>query len=251
MITAIIVDDEKTLGEGLKRMLETHHSDIKVMDVCYNIMEAEKAINELKPRIVFLDIELENGLTSFDLLKKIPNPDFEIIFTTGFNQYAIRAIKFSAIGYLLKPIDKNELKLAIEKFRAENFKIDLKRIESFMMAWANPGAQQNKIPLPTMGGYDMLSVSDILYCEGLSSQTLFVLNNKKEIIISMTLKECEDILTPYNFFRIHKSHLINLNYVKRYTRGKDGTGNVLLLDEVNLVVSKGFREAFVERLKTI
>jgi two-component system LytT family response regulator len=248
MITTIVVDDERNSGRDLKQMLESHHSDIKVAAICYTIDEAVKAVKESNPRLVFLDIELGNGETSFDFLKKVPHINFDIIFTTGFNRYAIQAIKFNALDYLLKPVDENELKIAIEKFRAENYNVDLNKIENLLTTLKNPGSQQNKIPLPTMSGYDLFSIADIVYCEGVRSQTLIAMSNKKEIIISMTLKECEDFLTSYNFFRIHKSYLINLSYMNRFIRGKDGTGTVVLLDKINLKVSKGYREKFIENL---
>jgi two-component system LytT family response regulator len=251
MIRTIIVDDERHSGDDLKSMLELYHSDIRVEALCYNEKEAEASLKKFKPNLVFLDVELGNEITGFDLLKKIPEINFDIIFTTGYNQYAIQAIKFNALDYLIKPIDENELKVAIEKYRNQNFKVDVSKIENLITILTNPGDQQNKIPLPTMNGYDMFHISDIIYCEGVRSQTLFVLNNGKEIVVSMTLKECEDFLTQYNFFRIHKSYLINLNYVNRYIKGKDGTGTAVLLNKINLTVSKGFREKFIEKLSPL
>lgn len=251
MIKTIIVDDEPNLGDGLKRMLETHHTDVKVEAVCYNIDEAVNAFNTIRPDLAFLDVQLENGQTIFDILKKFSEINFKIIFTTGFNRYAIQAIKFSAIDYLMKPIDANELKIAVEKYRMENINININKVESLLSAWSNPGDQQNKIPLPSMTGYDLITVSDIIFCEGVSNQTSFVLKNDKKILISMTLKECEDLLVPYNFFRTHKSYLINLNHVKRYLKGKDGTGMVVLNDGRSLTVSRGFRERFIEKLGTM
>lgn len=248
MITAVIVDDIKKLSDELKKKVEAHHSDIRVAAVCNSIDDAETALKEIRPDLVFLDVELENGQTSFDLLKKIPDINFEIIFITGFNRYAIQAIRFSAIDYLLKPVDEHELKMAIDKFRAKNLKSSFNKIESFLSAWANPGNQQNRIPLPTMSGYDMVTVADIIYCEGINNQTLFVLMNKKEIFVSMTLKDCEDILTPFRFVRIHKSHLVNLNHVKKYIKVNDGIA--LMSNDANLNVSRSFKERLIEKMKS-
>jgi len=247
MISTLIVDDEPNLGAELKKMAESYHSDIQVVALCYNLEEAREAILKLRPQLVFLDVELGNGKTCFDLLKGLEEIHFEIIFTTGFNRYAMQAIKFSAIDYLLKPIDVDELKAAIEKFRDKNFKVDINRIESFLSAWSNPGNQNNKMPLPTMQGYDLITIAEIIYCEGISNQTLLVLEGGKEIVVSMTLKECEQMLTPYNFFRIHKSHLINMKHVVRYVKNNDGMA--IMSNEKALNVSKSFKEKFIEKLK--
>lgn len=246
MITAIILEDEKNTAQVLKRMLETY-PDVNVAAICLDIKEAEDAINTFHPDLVFLDIELGKSQTSFDLLTKISPIHFDIIFTTAYNHYAMQAIKLSAVDYLLKPIDKNELDAAIAKFLSKKSRTDSHKIESLLSAWSNPGSQLNKMPLPTMTGYDLVTISDIIYCEGVSSQTLLILNNQKETLISVSLKECEDLLTPYRFYRIHKSYLVNLNHVKKYIKGKDGT--VIMSNNASLTVSRTLKDNFIERLK--
>jgi len=251
MISTVIIDDEPALGNGLKRMLELYHSDIRVEAICYNVQEAKEALNRFQPDLVFLDVQLGHGQTGFDVLINLREINFKVIFVTGFDKYAVQAIKFSALDYLLKPIDEEELKTALEKFRAEIFISNMNRMESFISAWSNPGNQQNKIPLPTMSGYDMVAVEDIIYCEGISNQTLFILNNQKKILISKTLKECEDIFLSYNFIRIHKSYLINLNQVKRYVKEKEGAGSIVLSEEINIPVSRSFKERLMEKMRII
>lgn len=248
MIIAIVVDDEQHSREYLKRMLESRHADMTVAAVCRNIAEAEAAIQKFHPDLVLLDIQLSKEKTSFDLLKKLPKIDFDIIFITAYNNYAIQAIKFSAVDYLLKPVDEEELDAAIEKFRKKKTVADSNKIESLLMAWSNPGHQDNKIPLPTMSGYDLVTIGDIVSCEAVSNQTLMVLSNKTEVLINRTLKECEDLLKPYRFFRIHKSFLINLNHIKKYLKGKDGT--VVMSNNVNITVSRNYKDSFLEKLKT-
>jgi two-component system LytT family response regulator len=248
MIRAIIVDDEKNQVNELKSMLESYHSDVSVVDVCYNIKEFELALQKIRPDLVFLDVELGKSQTSFDLLRKISLINFEIIFTTSYNKYAIDAIRLSAIDFLLKPIDEIELKVAIERYRAKKLKADSGKIESLLTAWANPGSQENKIPIPTISGYDLVKIADIIYFETVNNQTQAILTNGKNIIVSITLKECEDILTPCRFFRIHKSYLINLNHVKKYIKGKDGT--VVMTNDANLTVSRGIKDRFIETLRT-
>jgi two-component system LytT family response regulator len=246
MTSTLIIEDEPIIASGLKRMIESKYHDLKVDAVCYNVKEAEAALNKFQPELVFLDVELGKSQTCFDLLKKISPINFEIIFTTSYNHYAVQAIRVSAVDYLLKPIDELELDSAIEKFRNKSSKIDFNKIESFLSIWANPGNQQNKIPLPTMAGYDMVTVADIIYCEGVGNQTQLVLNNNKNIIISATLKDSEDVLTSYNFFRTHKSYLINLSHVKKYLKN----GTVIMSNDACLAVSRSFKEKFTEILKT-
>lgn len=247
MITTMILEDEKNAGNVLKRMLESYHPDIKVVAVCYNVKEAQEVLSKFHPDLVFLDVELGKSQTCFDLLKTISPIDFDIIFTTSYNRYAMQAIKLSAVDYLLKPINKIELEEAIKKFKDKKSKIDSNKIESLLAAWISPGNQQNKMPLPTLTGYDLVTISDIIYGEGVNSQTLLVLNNNKKTLISMSLKECEDLLTPYRFYRIHKSYLINLNHVKKYIRGKDGTA--VMSNDANLSVSRSLKDNFIEKLK--
>jgi len=247
MIVSIVVDDEQHSREFLKRTLESRYPDLKVAAICRNVNEAEKAIAEFSPNLVFLDVELGKGQTSFDLLKKWTQLDFDIIFITAYNQYAIQAIKFSAIDYLLKPLDEEELDMAIAKFRLKGNRIDSTKIESLLAAWSSPGNQQNKMPLPTMTGYDLVTIADIISCEGVSNQTTLSMINKDELLISMTLKECEDLLISYRFFRIHKSYLINLNHVKKYFKGKDGS--VLMSNNKTFTVSRNYKDKFIERLK--
>lgn len=249
MITTIILEDEKNVGNVLKRMLESSQTDVNVAAVCLNIAEAEQAISKFQPGLVFLDVELGKSQTCFDLLKKISPVNFDVIFTTAYDRYAMQAIKLSAVDYLLKPIDQRELDIAVAKFRDKKSKIDSNKIESLLSAWNNPGSQQNKMPLPTISGYDLITIADIIYCEGVNSQTLLVMNNKKETLISMSLKECEGLLTPYRFYRIHKSYLINLNHVKKYIRGKEGTA--VMSNDVNLSVSRTLKDNFIEKLRNI
>jgi len=248
MIASIVVDDEQHSREYLKRVIESRYADLKVVAVCRNVEEAEKAISEFNPSLVFLDVELGKGQTSFDLLKKRTQINFAVIFITAYNHYAIQAIKFSAIDYLLKPLDEDELDVAIEKFRSKESKIDPNKIESLLAAWVNPGNQQNKMPLPTMTGYDLVTIADIISCEGVSNQTALSMTNRDELLVSMTLKECEDLLGSYRFFRIHKSYLINLNHIRKYIKGKDGT--VVMSNNKSFTVSRNFKDKFIERLKT-
>jgi len=249
MINCIIVDDEHNLGKGLKRTIESRLTDLHVQAVCFNLEEAETALNKFHPELVFLDVELGNGQTSFDLLNKISPINFGIIFTTAHNQYAIQAIKFSAIDYLLKPIDEEELTAAVEKFRKKKEKGDAAKIECLLSALIYPGNQKNKIHLPTKTGYELIAVADIIYCRGKDNECLLTLINDREILITIPMWQFENLLTQYRFARIQHSYLLNLNHVKKYIKGKDGIA--VVSNNANLTVSRMFKEKFIERLKAV
>lgn len=247
MITTVILEDEKNVGAVMRRMLETNHSEIKVSAVCYNIKEAEEAIRTVQPDLVLLDIELGKSQTSFDLLRRISPICFGIIFTTAYRKSALQALKLNAIDFLLKPIDEKELNTAIENFKTKNSKTDTNRIENLFRAWTHPGSQYNKMYVPAVTGCEWITVSDIVFCKSVNGQTAFVLNNKEEKITNLSLKECEEILTQYKFFRIHKSYLVNLSHVTRYINRKERT--TVLSDNTTLRVSESIADRFLNRLK--
>jgi two-component system LytT family response regulator len=249
MITAIILEDEKNAGLLMRRMVESYHPDIKVAAVCFTVKEAEVALNKFKPQLLFLDIELGKSQTCFDLLKKVSPVDFDIIFTTAYSRYAMNALKLSAIDYLLKPIDKKELNAAIEKVRRKKLKMDAGKIENLLAAWDNPGSQQNKVHLPVEGGYKPFTIADIVYCESIKSQSLFLLTNETKVLVNMSLKECENILTPYKFYRIHRSFLVNLMHIKQINKSENGT--TLMSNNTSLQVSKSLNNKLLNTLKTV
>jgi two-component system LytT family response regulator len=230
-------------------MIEAQNGDVQVKAICHNIEEAQQAFSDFRPDLVFLDVELGRSQTSFDLLSKISPINFDIIFTTAHNKYAIQAIKFSAIDYLLKPVDELELKSALEKIKNKKTKVDANKVESLLSAWSMPGNQQNKIPLPTSNGYEMVMLADIVYCRTANDHTLLNMHDESEILINLTLRQCESLLSPYRFVRIHHSHIINMNHVKKYLKGKDGI--VLIQNNESLTVSRNYKERFLQSLKSV
>lgn len=241
---AIIVDDELKSRESLKILLEEFCENVDVSALCKDVDEGVAAIQKHKPDIVFLDIQMQRE-TGFDLLEKITPITFEVIFTTAYSDYAIKAFKFSAIDYLLKPIDIEELKKALEKVEQKlNGNIAL-RLEQLVQN-LRPTSPNFKLALPTSDGLIFIKVDDILYCEASSNYTQIFSSDGKKYIVSRTLKEYEDLLTEHNFFRIHNSHLINLNSIKKYVRGEGGY--VIMNNDVSLDVSKRKKEAFLARM---
>ena len=248
MVKAIIVDDEKFCIEVLEELLAAHCPEIEVVSSCQSAEDGMVSIRNHQPEIVFLDIEMPR-MNGFDMLKKLLPFHFDVIFTTAYDNYAIRAFKYSALDYLLKPIDSDDLKAAVEKYmhpktqRNYSAQIDL-LVENIRQL--NPSLI-HRIAIPTVEGLIMLPIKDIIYCEANSSYTIIHLVKKEKIVSAKTLKEYEEILEAHNFFRVHNSHLINLNYVEKYVKG-DG-GYVIMSDESTIGVSRGRKESFVARLQ--
>lgn len=244
MIASIIVDDELKSRESLKILLEDFCENVEVKAVCQNVEEALSAIERYDPQVVFLDIQMQRE-TGFDLLAQLTKTDFEIIFTTAYSEYAIKAFKFSAIDYLLKPIDIGELKRAVEKVEKKLSGNIATRLEKLIENLKPPTPQSYKVALPTADGLVFVKIEDIIYCEASSNYTnIYTLDGKKHIV-SRTLKEYEDLLVDHNFFRIHNSHLINLSCIKKYVRGEGGY--VIMVNDVSLDVSKRKKDAFLAR----
>jgi two-component system LytT family response regulator len=243
MLRSIIVDDEPKSRENLKIILQDFVSNVTVEALCANVDEAVSAINNLKPDIVFLDIEMQQE-TGFDLLNKVLEVEFEVIFITAYSEHAIRAIKFSAIDYLLKPIDIEELKGAIQRVIQKREVSTSGRLQILRDHFTAP-KEKLQIALPTAHGIIFTGIENILYCEASSNYTILYTADGKEYVASKTLKEYEDLLIDYNFFRIHHSYLVNIGAIKKYVKG-DG-GQVVLSNNTSLDVSKRRRVDFLNR----
>jgi two-component system LytT family response regulator len=246
MLRAVIVDDEQKSCENLKILLEDFCANVEVLQMANSVADAIVAIQKYKPDVIFLDIQMQKE-TGFDLLKKISEINFEIVFVTAYSEYAIDAFKFSAIDYLLKPIDINDLKAAVEKLgkktadKAINQKVDI-----LMQNFKAENAESYRLAISDADGITFVGINEIVYCEGSSNYTNFHLQNGKKFIVAKTLKEYEELLCNYNFFRIHNSYLINLKEVKKYFRG-DG-GYVQMSNDEKLDVSKRKKEAFLKKI---
>jgi two-component system LytT family response regulator len=245
MLNCIIVDDELKSRESLKILIEDFCEGVTVAALCQNIAEALEAIDKHKPDVVFLDIQLQRE-TGFDLLNKLKNVDFEVIFTTAFSEYAIKAFKYSAIDYLLKPIDIEELKLALSKVDRRKGQGVSERLQQLLHNLRSGTSDNYKLALPTADGLVFVKVSEILYCQASSNYTEIFLTENRKYIVSRTLKEYEDMLAEQNFYRIHHSYLINLNEIKKYVRGEGGY--VIMNNDKSLDVSKRKKEGFLSRI---
>ncbi|MCB0489021.1 MAG: LytTR family DNA-binding domain-containing protein [Cyclobacteriaceae bacterium] len=243
-LKGIIVDDETKSRESLRILIEDFCEDIEVCALCQNVDEAIAAIKTHQPDVVFLDIQLQRE-TGFDVLTRIKDVNFDVIFTTAYSEYAIKAFRFSAIDYLLKPIDVNELKRAIGKVNKKKDNLSV-RLQSLIQNLKVPPSGNHKLALPTMEGLIFVKVNDIIFCEASSNYTEINVNDGKKYLVSRTLKEYDELLQDHNFYRIHNSYLINLNAVKKYVRGEGGY--VIMNNDRSLTVSKRKKEGFLEKV---
>jgi two-component system, LytTR family, response regulator len=244
MIKTIIIDDERHCSESLSWLLKQYCPEIEVAAVCEGAEQGLEQILHLRPRLVFLDVEMP-GKTGFDLLEGLTDIDFTIIFTTAFNQYALRAIKFGALDYLMKPVDKDELREAIKKFIAHEKQVSLNQVTALLShAKKTNDFSFQKIAFPALHTYELVSLHEILVCESSSNYTNVRLVNGKTILVSKTLKEIEEILNTSPFFRVHNSWLVNLNYAVRYIKGEGGY--LILNNDLSIPVSRNKREELLK-----
>ena len=218
---AVIIDDEKDSRDILATYLRKYCPDVEIAGFGESVETGLKAIREHEPHLVFLDIEMPYG-NGFDLLDKAKGFSFETIFVTAFDHYAIQALNQSASYYLLKPIDIDELVKAVNKVKSENQQTDHQQHTKLLLENLKAGNTQQKIMLPTMEGFEIVDIQRIIYCEAVDNFTRFYLEEGQPLLICRTLKYFEDVLKDYRFIRIHRSYLINPNYVVRYSKGKGG-----------------------------
>lgn len=243
---AIIVDDELGARESLAKMLEKNCKNIQVVAKADNMMNAFIEITNHQPDLVFLDIEMPNG-NAFDLLERFKEINFNIIFVTAYDHYAIKAIKFSAIDYILKPVDPEELVKAVSRFESQmETKNSLDKKFKTLLANVKPENKLKKVGIPDGDGLVFINLADIIRCDSDGNYTYFLLTNGKRIIASRTLGEYEQMFADDNFFRVHRSHLINLEHVKKYIKGEGGY--VIMSDNSQVEVSRRNKIEFLEKL---
>lgn len=248
MIRAIIIDDEQHCSNRLTDLLNRFCKQaVTIAGTFKNVDDAVAGINTLKPDLVFLDIQLHDQ-TGFDLLERISQIDFEVIFTTAYDNYAIQAFKFSAVDYLLKPIDPDDLVQSVGKLQKIFHQRELtEKFDALLHNIKTADTLSKKITVATSKGLLFLQVSDITRCQSDVNYTTIYLKDKQQIVVAKTLKEFEDMLSDHNFFRIHNSHLINMDCIKSYHKGKGGY--VTLIDNTSLEVSTRRRDLFLKRVE--
>ncbi|PWT77564.1 MAG: DNA-binding response regulator [Bacteroidetes bacterium] len=248
MIRTILVDDEPRGLNTLNKLLTEYCPELFVVAGCTDTESAKEKILSLDPQLAFLDISLPEK-TSFDLLSELGNINFEIIFVTAHNQYAVQAFHFSAIDYLMKPIDEdllvNAVKKAVKRIEGNATNHD---ISTFLHNVSKAQApQEMKLCIPSLKGFQVVELKDILFCEASGSYTNFYFDNKSSICTAKPIHEYEGLLQDAGFVRIHKSFLVNLRHIKEYLRGEGGS--VILSNGKELEVSRRKKESFIESMK--
>jgi two-component system, LytTR family, response regulator len=244
MLNAIIIDDEPDCCETLSMLLERYCPEVEVKAVCNSGAAALLTIPEQKPQLVFLDIEMPH-MNGFQLLEQLPAIDFELVFTTSYDQYAIKAIRFSAMDYLLKPVDREELRQAVQKVVNRQQPPLPQQLEILLQKLHQPAT--SRIAIPTLEGLQMIPVASIISCRSDSNYTTLYLKGKQKIIASRTLKEVEEMLEGLSFLRVHQSHLANLEEVSKYVRGEGGY--LVMSDGSTVDVARSRKDLLLQKLQ--
>ena len=241
MTKCIIVDDEIGAREILVQMLKLYCTDIEIIGLAHNVDSAYELISSLNPDLVFLDIKMPDG-SGFNLLERFPKLNFQVVFVTAHEEYAIKAFRFSALDYILKPVDPSDLINAVDKVSGINNVNDLdKQFKIMKENFYNESTQtEKKIVLRTTENIYVIPISEVVRCRSEKNYTYFYFTNREKIIVSRTLKDFEEILTDHGFMRVHRSNLINLKYISRYEKSEGGY--VIMLDDSRVDVSHRKKE---------
>lgn len=248
MIKTIIIEDEKQSRELLQLMLQKHADVIELVDSCDTPLKGLESITRNEPQLIFLDIQMPR-MNGFEMLRKIENRNFEVIFTTAYEKYAINAIKISALDYLLKPIEEEDLANAIEKCKKNIArKTSLDKIDVLLKNLTQHNALDRTLTLSAVDGIRFIKMKDIIRLEANGRYTKFFLMNKEVIVVSRTLGDFEETLSSNEFFRIHEAHIVNLLFIDRFHKGNN---YVLLSDKTELPLARRRKEDFLKIIPKI
>jgi|SRR5882757_2756496 len=251
MLTALLIDDEANSRQAIKSLLTQLCPQVTIVGEAKNADAGIELIHSLQPQLIFLDIQMP-GKTGFDMLATLNKINFDIIFTTAYHEYAVKAFRFSAIDYLLKPIDPDDLVSAVNRVTQKQAPTSTSQVDLLKQLWQQLSTDKNKqdnnqkLALTTQEGIHLIEVKNIVWCESLGSYTKFYLSTGEKLITSRLIKEYEEILTDYQFFRVHQSYLINLQHIKKYVKG-DG-GQVWMTDGAEVEVARRRKEEFLAAL---
>lgn len=249
-MNALIIDDEPDGISILKKMLDLNCSQVNVIGTCTNAIEGKQKVKELKPDVIFLDIQMP-GMSGLEMIADLSPDEFEVIFVTAHNQYMLQALQFSAADYLLKPIDEDRLIEAVERVEKRQLqKGDNKNIEALLYNLQKTGSpSEMKLCIPTFKGFVVLKLEDIIVCEAEKNYTIIHLKDKKPIVVSRPLMEYEKILESAGFLRVHRTYLINMQHVTEYHRGEGGV--VIMSNGAEIEISRRKKEQFLSKIKTV
>lgn len=251
MIKAVIIEDEKKSAEALVLLVKKYCPDVQIVGLAENVKEGIDLVSKLKPELIFLDVMMPDG-SGFDVLEsRVLGIKFDVIFTTATDKFAVKAIKYSALDYLLKPIDGEELKIAVgkvlERHKSRALGTNEENLRSLLENVKQNESQYSKITLPTGHTYEIVLIKDIIRCEANDNYTNVYLNNGKKFLVSGTLKHYEELLPEKYFIRVHHAHLINMNHMTRFL--KENGGYAEMSDGSKVEVSRRKKDDFMKRLK--
>ena len=250
MVTAILIDDEQLGRDALRKSLELYCPDVKLVGECSNAEDGKLKIESLKPDVVFLDIAMpvKNG---FELLKSLKEHHFEVIFVTAHDEYTIQAIRYSAVDYLLKPIDEIELVSALARVKKKiSEKTGKETFQTFIENTSRKlPYEEMQLCVASTKGFQIFKINEIVCCEAQNSYTVFYLLNNKQVVSSKPIGDYENLLTDVFFVRIHKSWLINMKHIKEYRKGEGGS--IVMANNKEIEVSRRKKDYFIQELKKI
>lgn len=243
MIKSAIIDDEKSSVEMLQWLINTYCPNVEVVFTTNQPAEGIELLKKHQPELLFLDIEMP-GMSGFDLLERLEKFSFQVVFTTAHDQFALRAFKYSALNYLLKPIDPDELQATIQRLEEKRSVLQPEQISVLLENLRPDRGNSGRIALTTGDGLIFVKSDDILYCKADSNYTEVKMSDNRKIVVSKTLKDLDATLSGLNFFRVHNSFLINLNHISRYVKG-DG-GYIVMPDGTEISIARSKREEFFQ-----
>lgn len=248
MLKAILIDDEIDSLESLEAEINAYCENVEVMCLCSTPVDGLKAITELQPDVVFLDIEMP-GMNGFEMLRKLDKISFDVIFVTAYDEFAVHAFEFNAVEYLLKPVLKSKLVQAVDKVQGrKNHQFDQSNLDALINNISMQiGAGIKNIALPTSEGFEFVPLEDIIFVKAESNYCWVHLSNGNKHLLAKTLKQMESLILGPQFFRSHQSYLVNFNYAKRYVRGQGGY--IVLNDSTQIPVSRAKKEELLQRLR--
>ena len=248
MLRTVVIDAEEHPRKILSKLLQKNCPDVEILALCSTTAEAEEAIYKHRPNLIFLDVEMPVA-TGLDLIMHLKESSFEIIFTTVFEKYAIQAMRFSALDFLVKPFVSDDVLMSVRRIDYKITRQQQREQIGALLHNMNYLNADKKITLPTLTGLEFVALGNIIRCESDNTYTIFYLADKTRIVVSKSIGEYEAMLTDYHFFRIHQSHLINLRYVRSYKRGNGGT--ITMEDNSVVDVSRRRKEQLISRLSLI
>jgi two-component system, LytTR family, response regulator len=247
---ALLVDDEPDGIRALTKMLELNCPDVQIAAACNNAESAKEQLQTIQPDVLFLDIRMP-GKSGLEMLAELPVKNFEVIFVTAHNEYMLQAFQFSAVDYLMKPVDEDRLIEAVERVKKRMYREkNTAQSDALLHNISKAGSpSEMRLCLPTQKGFTIVKLEEILYCEAERSYTVFHFVNSRPVVVSKPLYDYEKLLNDTSFMRIHKSFLVNLLHVKEYLRGEGGT--IIMTNGTEIEVSRRKKEQFLEKIRDV